>query len=226
MIKTSDVVKDTIYSSEIALAALGEGYLNLSAYAKSIRGEVEEEAKKEVSIGSIIVALSRLRRSLEKSKPLIPRVSAQDISVKSGLIEIAFDRTKDSLKKLRLLYGDEKLNATDFFVVTQGVGEVMIIALEVVQSEVVRIYKPQKPKALIPNLVSITVRFKEEYIATPNIIYALLRNLALKRINIVEIVSTYTELTFIVSRESLEEAFSILHGIFKHSPQTKRRHEN
>jgi hypothetical protein len=45
---------------------------------------------------------------------------------------------------------------------------------------------------------------------TPNTIFALLRPLALNRINLVEVVSTYTELTVIVAEKNLQAAFFVL----------------
>jgi len=216
MINISNVVKDIVYSSEIALSALAEGYLNLSAYAKSIQEEVETKAKKPVRTGSIVVALSRLRKSLRASRQsLLPKVIVDDLSVKSGLIEVAFDRTKENLDKLQQLYRDKNFSSTDFFIVTQGVGEINIIALEQAEKHILRIYKQQKPKIIIRNLVSLTVRFSEKYIETPNIIYALVRRFALKRMNIVEIVSTYTELTFVLRQDNLQEAFLTLNDIFR-----------
>lgn len=215
MIKISSVVRAITYSSEIALSALSDGYLNLSAYAKFIKEDVEKKTKKTVKVGSITVALSRLGRSLKKTAPLLPKVIAEDISVKSGLAEIVFDKIKDTFTKTHVLYRDKELSSTDFFVITHGVGEITIIALEKVKSHILRIYRPQKPKIIVENLVGLTVRLKEEYIYTPNVIYTLVRSLALKRVNIVEIVSTYTELTFVLQRDNLQTAFLIFNEIFK-----------
>ena len=78
------------------------------------------------------------------------------------------------------------------------------------RKKILAVFKPQKPKALITDLVSITVRFDDVYIWIPNVTYALVRQFALSRINIVEIISTYTELTFMVRQNDLERAFAIL----------------
>jgi len=220
MLKISEAVKDIVSSSEIPLTALAKGYLNLSAYAKSIKGEVEEKAKKPVRTGSIIIALSRLKKSLKVLPPLLPEVTIEDLSVKSGLVEIAFDKTKKHLDRLSKLYTDKDFKATEFFTVTQGTGDISIIALERARPHILRIFKSLKPKAAIPNLVSITIRFSESYIKVPNVIYKVLRMLAVKRINVVELVSSYTELTFILEQCNLQEAFLTLNEMFQKSEKS------
>lgn len=220
MIKISDVVRDILYSSEVALSAFNDGYLNLSAYAGSIRKEVEAGAKKPVRVGSIVVALSRMKKSAGKTtkrKPLIPEVNIEDLSVKSGLVEVAFDRTRENLARLRELYRDPAINAGDFFMVTQGTGEITIVALETALPHIIHVARPAKPKAVIKNLVGLTARFDPKYLAIPNVIFAFVRRMALKRINIAEIVSTYTELTFIIDQKDLQEAFLALNELFHKS---------
>ena len=213
MLKISDAVRDILFSSEIAMSAFEDGVLNLSAYAKTICEEVERRTKKPVKTGSIVVALSRIRRESGKRQPLVPDAEVEDLSVKSGLAEISFDRTRAHLARLRNLYRDPAVNAGDFFMVTQGTGEITIVALTNTLSDITTAMRPLKPKAVIKDLVGLTVRFKQDYISVPNIIFAFVRQLALRRINIVEIVSTYTELTFIVSQHDLHNAFLALNEL-------------
>ncbi|MBI3630995.1 MAG: hypothetical protein HY221_01525 [Candidatus Sungbacteria bacterium] len=214
MMKISDTVEEILYSSEIALSALNGGFLNLSAYAKAIRKDVEARTKKPVRTGSIVVALSRMKKTVTKREPLLPEPEIEDLSVKSGLVEATYDRTRDNLARLRALYGDRRIRTDDFFMVTQGTGEITIVALEQALPRIRAAMQPAKAKASITGLVGVTARFDEKYIAIPNIIFAFVRRLALKRINIVEIVSTYTELTFIVAQHDLPEAFLALNEFF------------
>ena len=218
MIKISDVVEGILFSSEVALSAFHDGYLNLSAYAKTIQRQVEARAKKPVRIGSIVVALSRISKTpktKEKRKTLLPEVHIEDLSVKSGLAEVTYERTAANLARLRELYRDPAINASDFFMVTQGAGEITIVALETTLTHIMASARPAKPKSTVRNLVGLTARFNEKYIKVPNVVFVFVRRLALKHINIVEIVSTYTELTFIIDQYHLQEAFLTLNELFK-----------
>ena len=215
MIKVSRVVEEIVQSSEVARSALTDGYLNLNAYARSIKDDVEAKAKKPVKIGSIVVALSRLGRMLQRATPLIPEIEIINLSVRSGLTELTYNRTPENLAILRQVYQKAKLRATDFFTVSQGTGEITIISIEQAMSSIRHLFGRQKPKALIRGLSSLTIEFVTEYIGTPNIFFAFIRCLALQRINIVEVVSTYTEFTLILGEQDLERAFSIVNATFK-----------
>src|ERR1700761_1735159 len=107
MIKIADVVKEIVFSSEIAHSALCSNYLNLSAYAETIQKEVERRTKKSVRPGTIVVALSRLAKTLEAQNPLTPAVEIKDLAVKTRLIELTFDKTKINREKLQRLYVDK-----------------------------------------------------------------------------------------------------------------------
>jgi len=215
MIKVSDVVRDMTLSSEIALSALTDGYLNLSAFAKLIKPEVERRARKQVSTGSIVVALSRLSGSLKAQEPLVPQVELENLSVKSGLVEITFDKTRENRDRLEQLFQDKSFAAGDFFTLTHGIGELSIVVPEPLKNAVLAIYKDQKPKLILGNLASLTVRFDERYLLIPNVIFALLRPLALNRVDVVEIVSTFTELTFLLNQRDLNSAFVTINQVFQ-----------
>lgn len=109
---------------------------------------------------------------------------------------------------------ESHINAGDFFMVTQGTGEITIVALETSLPHIIHVARPARPKAVIKNLVGLTVRFDPKYLTVPNVIFAFVRCMALKRINIAEIVSTYTELTFIIDQKDLQEAFLALNELF------------
>ena len=77
MIKVAAVVQEILMGSEIAFSALSSGYLNLSAYASSIKSEVEKRARKPVRQGTIVVALSRLAKTLPKRPPIMPTIKVE-----------------------------------------------------------------------------------------------------------------------------------------------------
>jgi hypothetical protein len=224
MLKISDAAEEVLYENEVALIALSEGYLNLSAYAASIRKQVEIRTKKPVRPGSIVVALSRLRQSLKKGKggqSLLPEIRLEDLSVKSQLVELAFDRTKATLDALERLSRTHKWNYRDLLMIVQGIGEINIIVSEGMKKQVMAALRNLKPKLVLGGLASLSVRFDERYITTPNVIYGLVRHFAVRRINIIEIVSTFTELSFVVQNKDLEPGFGILSGLLDKNKDKK-----
>ncbi|MDP2586682.1 MAG: hypothetical protein Q8P32_02830, partial [Candidatus Komeilibacteria bacterium] len=55
-----------------------------------------------------------------------------------------------------------------------------------------------------------TVKFPEEFINLPNMLFAIEKRLAVKKINIIELVSTYTELTFVIDKKDVLPAIAQL----------------
>jgi hypothetical protein len=204
------VVREIVDESEIALSALSDGVLNLSAYAKKIIGEVARRSKKEVSVGTIVVALCRYEIEARKRARLFPKVKIESISTRSALVELTFTKNAATQKKLRSLYETEKLAEADLLTITSGIREISLILPAALKGEVIKVFKGEKPTLIQDELASLSLRFPAHYLHTPNTIFALIRPFALNRINIVEVVSTYTELTVVVAEKDLQAAFALM----------------
>lgn len=207
------VVREVIDESEIALSALQSGVLNLSAYAKKIQADVSKRAGKNVTTGSIVVALSRYEYDAKKKTPLTPDVLVESISTRSNLTEVTFARTQSIRARLKDVHENKNLLEADILTVTSGVREVSLIVPTTLEKEVLEIFSDNEPTLVLHDLACLTIRFPARYLHTPNTIFTLLRPLALNRINIVEVVSTYTELSVVVAEQDLQSAFAIFSNL-------------
>ena len=208
MMKISGSVEEIVVEDDIALEALRANILNLSAYAAQIRKLVEEKTHKQVKAGSIVVALSRLANKVKMLPALRPRVKIIDLAIKAPLCEVSYEKTRDNLVSLTSLRAAIGQNS-DFLTITQGVGELTIICSQSLKPRVVE-YMKSKPVGQYDELGAITVRFNEsEYIEEPNMIYSLISELAKKRINLIEIISTFTELSFVVRKPDIERTVAV-----------------
>ncbi len=213
MHKVSDTVKEILYSSEPELTILSRRLLNLSAYAKRIQPEVQRRARKPVQLGTIVVALSRISLELTDEDPLLPEVVLDGIAVKSNLAEITFIKTPSNKLKAQKVIVDKEFSQADFLTVTYGASEISIFAPMALMPAIKKTFQSDKPKFLLNNLAALTVQFGDQYIDTPNMYFALLRAIAVKRLNIVELISTFTELTFLVRQTDLNELFLTLNAL-------------
>ncbi len=214
MIKVSDTVENLLLSSETAMEAMRLGVLNLRAFAKQIKPLVEQKTFKPVKIGTIVVALTRLRDMVNKAESLVPEIKLEELSIKSPLTDITYEKTGESVRLAHTFssaLGD--LNG-HFFTMTQGINEITFIISDDLKSKLLGHF-PGKPKAIFEDLVGLNVRFSEKYLPHPNVIYAILSKLAIKRINVIEIVSTYTELMIVVEKREMEMAITQLNELFK-----------
>lgn len=221
MLKISDAVKQVLHHSDVALLALNKGWLNLSAYAESIQPKIEGLCKKPVKTGSIVVALSRYKTQIDTQEPILPDIILEELTIKSNLVAVTYDKTGKTLQNLVKLYQRKHFEPKDYLSITQGVSEVSIIIEEHNLKKVLDIYVHRQPKDLMKNLVSLTLHVSPEYIHTPNTFYALARRFALSKINIVDVISTFTEMSFIIEEKQTQEAFETLNALFKESQVQK-----
>lgn len=212
MITIAQTVFDLLSSDEVGLEAMRVGVLNYSAYAKSIQPVIEQTLYKKVRIGSIVTALSRLTQRASAISSLKTKLHIEDLSIKSPLCEIAYDKTEDVSQKASRLVA--KYSGKGFITCTQGIGEITFIVTQMLQHAITEQISV-KPRGVYNNLSAITVRFNEhEYIEIPNMIYTLVAALAGKRINLIEIVSTFTEISFIVRHKDMKETVEVLKNNF------------
>ncbi len=213
MIKIQPIVRDIVLGELEALFALTNGYMNMSSYAHRIKPVVEARTKKQVTITSLVVSLSRLRKEFKKEKPLIREVPITNITTKLPLTEIAYENTNMFIKDLESLHKKISVSQDDFFTMTRGTAEIDIICSKNLESKILKHFK-NKPKWVNHNFAAIGISYGSEVFGMPNIFFSLLSVTARARINIEELVSTPTELIFIVAEKDFARTvalFSELH---------------
>lgn len=213
MIKISKVVEEMLRENDVAKEALKHNYLNMSAYAKTIQKNIASRLYKPVSVAAIVVALSRLQQTLAREPDYYPKVHIEDLSLRANLSEITYEKTKEAViaaTKLNTLLIDPEA----FFAITQGSHELTIICDSAHIDKIIPQF-PAEPKGQYDDLTAITVRFIEsDYIEVPNMIFTLIAALAVQRINLIEIVSTFTELSFVVRSHDAQRTISALSQFF------------
>ncbi len=216
MIKISQIIEKMVSSSEIVEPALAQGILNLSAYAKKIRSEVEKEVKKPVTLGSIVIALSRLKskpgfRNKASLKPL--KIKIQELALTMDLLELTFSKqSPEKSAGMAGILGSHDFS-NSFFMVTQTSNEITFITKTENRQAILQYFKPRQPKVILENLGAFSIRFNKSYLKTPKLIFSLIRPLAVKNINIIEVISTYSEICFIFEKKDLEKAFTVLNEV-------------
>lgn len=213
MLRVSDAVRTIVLSDDVALQAMEKRILNFSSYAAQILPKVEKKTIKSVKKGTVVAALTRLSRDIRSQSPMKPSVALDDLSIRSPLCDISFSKTAMTRRKLAELNQKISLEENAFFTVTQSMSEITIIAPQSLQKSILAHFDTE-PKAVFSELAGITVRFSESYLSVPNVLFTIQAALAVHRINFIEIVSTYTELSFILDQKYLEIATHALRQFF------------
>ncbi len=204
MIKISDITEELLREDAVALRALHRGVLNHSAYAEEILPEVELRTMKPVTKNSIAMAISRLADTIREESYILPQIALTDVSIKAPLIDVTYPKTEQVISALADVRSALARRDSSFSMITQGTREVTVIVDEH-SLGLLQELMPEEPTALYRNLVAVSVSFSESYLDEPNLIYGLLESAVVHQINLVEVVSTYTELTAVVQRQDMDE---------------------
>jgi aspartokinase len=213
-------VRDIVLREFEAYFALTNGYMNMSSYAYKIKPKVEELTKKRVTITSLVVSLSRLKKEFKKEKSLIHDVSIKNITTKLPISEIIYENTGKFMKALESLYKNVSVLQEDFFTVTIGTNEVDIICSSNLENKILKHFKI-KPMIVNHNLAAVGISYGPEVFNMPNTFFSLLSVTARARINIEELVSTPTELTFIVNEKDFGKTVALFSEMHREADKNK-----
>lgn len=204
------VVKQLVDEQPFLSESLRRGIISHAGLAEELQPEIERILGRNVTFSAVNMAIRRLADRIQKREVERMRFDEDaDITVRSHLAEVVVPRHE----RIRDLYGLVDPKQGDFLTVTQGLFETMIITNE---KHVDRIRKllPDTTNVLT-GLASVTVHIPREASDTPGMFYLITRELAWQGLNIVDVVSTYTEFTCIVSDRDASRAFEILKTLVK-----------
>ena len=212
MKKIHEIVRDVLFAEEEALSALACGYMNLSAYAKRVHAEVEGKAKKAVKPAGIVVALSRLQKELGHVHPLVKDIQINNITTKSPLSELVFEKTPRLLARFSSMHEEVKTKSDDFLTMTVSTSELTVICSDRIKPAVLKHLK-DKPRMNESGLACIGLSLDPKYYHLPNITFSLLRRIAKKHISLAETITTHTEIIFVFHQRDLPEILKLFSAV-------------
>lgn len=212
MLKIHEAVRETLSEDDEALSALSRGFMNLSAYAQQIKKTVEQKTRKEMGTAGIVVALSRIRKNIGKADLLIQDIEINNITTKSPLSEIVFEKTPRLLARLSALYEKIKTVPDDFLAMTLSTSEITVICSDRIKDAILKHFE-EKPRMIEARLASIGLSLDPKYYRLPNITFSLIRRIARKRIVLAETITTHTEIIFIFHEKDLPEMLALFRSV-------------
>lgn len=207
----SSCVKRIIDKTPFIHEMLVRGILSFSNYASSIKDEVESSYGKSVKHSAIVMAIRRYGEELKIRENSEKKVNVDyEIVMKTKICDLNIVRNDKFLSKLTRLYNEVSAEKGDFLNVSLGSHEISVSVSEKYKVVVDEIAKGEEILHRKDDLVALSLVFSGEFMATPGIVYEAVRKLAWEVINVIEIVSTKNELTFVINREDSMKAFDVL----------------
>lgn len=205
-------VTQVVHDSPLLEECLAAGILNLSAVARMIRPRVEKECMKKAGTAALVMALRRLaphlRRRAGDPRGILRLV--RDITVRSNITEFTF-RNSDTILQCQVRLIDRVRKQGDHFITcTQGVHEMTVMVQADLEVVVEKIFHGERRVSRVRNLAALGIHLTPKVVEVPGVYYAILKQLTWSGINVVEVVSTMTELTLLLEKKNVEKAFLVL----------------
>ncbi len=209
--KVREIVDKTPFMRDV----LRKGFLNYSNFAESIIAEVSASCNKEVRSSAIIMALRRYGDELQKDNgPVVTEDLKYTIVMHTNIAYLDFMKTPELVQQIGSLYdiavkngGNDFMNIiTSSDTVTIGVSEALLPAIEEMTKGSKLLYKQV-------DMVALSMVWGSPEIQNPGIVYESARRLAWNSINVLEIFSTVTELSFVIKRTDSFEAYRVLQDL-------------
>ena len=215
MITIQETTEEIVRQSSYLEDALANGIINSSALARQIKPEIEKKLIKKIELGAVIMAIQRLEIKLKKKqtkiKPFLNNLI--DITVKSNLTTFTFINSPILIERQKELLEKISKERNVFLASTQSLFQTTVIISGSYKQEVEKIFSQEKMISNFISLSAITLTLSEKTVRTPGVYNFILKTLAWYEINIIEIVSSFTELTLILESLDIDKAFSVLKNL-------------
>lgn len=212
MIRISEALRETIKGNPFLEFGVHYGLFNLTQLARYLQPMVEARARKDVQVSAITMNLSRLQQSLRATTPAPERFEIENVTIHSGLSTVSYTRSPEVHAGLHQVY-DRIHRANGFCCLSQGLHEITAIVESRFRPWLAKRIR-QKPVYSHDNLASVGVQFDDRYAEIPGMLYMLLQRVTLQNVNLIEIISTYTEIVFYVDERDTQTVFDTLFQSF------------
>jgi len=216
IVTISHLVKKSVSENSFLLEALSKELISYGNLAEQLRPELETELGKKVKESAIVMALRRYSEELQTFDKKITKFKFNgEIIMRTNIMDFNVVKSQTLLGKIKNLYSLVNFESGDSLNIILGNNEISIVINEKYKEKLSNFLKGEKIINKESGLVSLTIKFNsKDFLTTPGVIFTAIRKLAWENINIYELVSTMTELTFILSKKDSMRAYDVLHELF------------
>ena len=215
MLSIATKVEQIVTESAFLTEGMALGLINLSELARQLRPQLESDLWKPVGQAAVVMALRRVAERLPQpgqNEPVVlPRMG--ELTTRSELTIFTYRYSDSSTECQRQLLALAEPYPGVFVSVTRGVHEMLVVCSRVLTPIVEEAFASERLLARVESLTALTLRLNPDTRRTPGIYHAVLKKLAWDKINLVNIMCTYTELTILLEQSQVGSAFSVLSQI-------------
>jgi hypothetical protein len=173
---------------------------------------LERDLWKPVGQAAVVMALTRLAVRLQQSDQpeasALPKIG--ELITRADLTEFTFTNSDTSYECQRDLLAMAQRHPGVFVTIAQGVRETLIVSGRSMVSSVESSFASEQLLLRKSNISALTLRLVPDSKHTPGIFHSILKQLAWRKINVVNMICTYTELTILLEQDETALALSVL----------------
>jgi len=218
MLSISTKVERIVTESPFLSEGLRRGLINLSELARQLQPQLQNDLWKPVGQAAVVMALRRVAERLpdKETQELVLAQQSGQLTARTDLVEFTFRRSDHTDECHRLLLEKVGTGHGLYMTVTRGIEEVVIICSRPFIGLVEQKFAGERLLARLENLNSVTLQLTADSWRTPGIYHAILKKLAWDKVNLINLISTHTELTLLLEKEHTGAAFSVLSNMIAH----------
>ena len=219
MTTISHIVKDILNRQIFLQEAINNEIVSYNKLAHHLKPKIEAELGAEVKYSTIVMAI---RRHAEKSKNILqkPKFSYFIETIKTDILYVSLEESSTLLPKIQTLYSIVDFKKGGILNIIQGNFEITIIINKRYEEELLDILHEEKILERVEDIVSISLTYSNEFLFVPGVIYDVVRLISWENINIIDIITTVTEMSIIIAKKDLMRCYAIL-GRFAESEKNK-----
>ena len=207
MISLKEALEEIIIWNPFLEDSIYNWYLNLSSFSEYIHPQVELLTKKEVTIPSIKMALSRI--ALDNQKKKFFRFDTKNFFLRKDMSIINIEKTPQNQALIEKIHTESSKYSQEYLAVIQWMREIDIVYSSKISAFINDIVPKTSIKLHLENLSLIWVYLDKDAIFTPWLFYNFSKRLYFFDINIIEVISTYRELAILVDSNDTKRAFEV-----------------
>jgi len=217
MVTISHLVKKYVSKNSFLLEAMSKELISHGNLAEELKPEIEQELGQRVKESAIVMALRRYEEELQNFDENIKKFKfSGEIILRTNIMDFNVVKSSSLLGKIKNIYNLVNFEKGDTLNIILGSNEVSIVTNEKYKERLSNFLKGEKIIHKESDLVALTVIFdSKDFINTPGVIFMAIRKIAWEQINIFEIISTMTELTFILGKKDSMKAYDVLQELFR-----------
>ncbi len=227
MTTVSAVVREIIRNRSFLEDALARNIINYNSLAMELEEEIKKKLHpKQVKLTSISMALRRIGEKYRlnydhKIDAKLREFTDSETTIKYDLFEITIKLTSmvNISKLISDIYSKIDTDISDFLSIIKGRTEITIITHIKYREIIKKICQHFIIKNETYDLAALSLNIPSDSLITPGLFYYFTKALTLEGINISELVSTFSEMQFILDEQVVNDASRVIRNMIKNTKQ-------